>query len=356
MKRIRMFLFAVVMLISADIFPQHVIKLDVMRDISSLDPGAFLLNNNLSGQPRIFFVSIITDKPKVKVRGRVDWQESYNSSAAELLNFTTNLFTPQNFFNDQLGSMDISLDQVSGDEQKGKDLATRGKPTGIFAITLQLYDQFDNYLAITSEDLVFLNPTAPSINLPDNHATEVQIGFAQVSWNPAFGAIRYKILLCEMKVGQSLEEAIQSCSNPFVNTEVDKSITSLNLFDGAYKLREATENMRLALQVSTVASFSGREVVTEGDLRELVIVVSSGNASVQRQFTVNPEIQRLVNLLKDRVDQAFLDSLTNGTIELSQIQFEDENGQVLQFSDLTAILNYLEANNSTISDISFSAK
>ncbi|MBX3007430.1 MAG: hypothetical protein KF816_05295 [Melioribacteraceae bacterium] len=356
MKRIRIFLFAAILLIGADIFPQHVIKLDVMQDISSLDPGAFLLNNNLSGQPRIFFVSIITDKPKVKIRGRVDWQESYNSSAAELLNFTTEVFSPKNFFNDQLGSMDISLKDVSGDEKRGKDLAARGKPTGIFTITLQMYDEFDNYLAMDSKDLVFLNPTAPSINLPDNQATEVQLGIAQVSWNPALGAVRYKILLCEMREGQSLEEAIQSCSNPFVNTEVDKAITSINLFDGAYKLREATENMHLALQVSTVASFSGREVVTEGDLRELVIVARNSNASLQRQFTVNPEIQRLVNLLKDKVDQTFLDSLTNGSIDPSQIQLEDENGQVLQFTDLTAILNYLEANNSSITDISFSAK
>lgn len=352
MKRIRMFLFAVVMLISADIFPQHSIRLEIIQDLSAIDPAAFVFDNSLRAQPRIFAIFISSDKPKVKIRGQVYWQEDTKSPSEELANFLTEPFIPSNLFNDQLGSSDFEIPNFTGDREKVKTLQKRGKLTGVVNLSMTLLDEFDNFLSVDEKEIILFNPTAPTLNLLTDQPNEVQIGNAFINWSRVDGALAYKILLCDIKNNQQLSEAIQSCSNPIVDIEVDNSVTILNLLEQSNMSREVTENQRLVLQISTVYS-SGVRKEAGGELYELRVASNPGSTT---RLETHPEIQRLVNLLKDRVDQAFLDSLTNGTIELSQIQFEDENGQVLQFSDLTAILNYLEANNSTISDISFSAK
>lgn len=352
MKRIRIFLFAVVLLIGADIFPQHSIRLEIIQDLSTIDPGAFVFDNSISGQPRIFSVIIFTDKPKVKIQGRVFWKEDFQSASEELALFITKPFIPTNFFNDQLGSSEIEIENFTGDRDKVKTLQKRGKLTGVINLSITLLDEFDNFLSVDEKEIILFNPTAPTLMLSVNQPTEVQVGNAFVEWNRVDGAISYKILLCEITYDQPLSEAIQSCSNPIVDIEVDKSVTSINLFSRSNMLREVTENQRFVLQVSTVYS-TGVIKESSGELYELRI---PANLGAQARFETHPEIQRLVNLLKDKVDQTFLDSLTNGTIDPSQIQLEDENGQVRQFTDLTAILNYLEANKSAISDISFSAK
>ncbi|TSA26587.1 MAG: hypothetical protein D4R68_07075 [Ignavibacteriales bacterium] len=328
------------------------ISFEILQDLSSLDPGAFLITNNVSGQPRIFHVTITTNRSKIIIEGRVDWKQSLSSSYKQLLTFKTFSFTPRSFFNDELGSADIKIDQVNGDKDLGTDLVTRGKPTGVLRIVLRMLDDRGNFLADNSNsnnEILFLNPTAPSLFLPKDVPFEVTVGNAQISWSDVQGVLRYKVKACIRSENQSLLEALQS-SDPVVDADVG-NLLSINL--AQYKRRELLEGQRIAVIVSAIVSQSGRETELVSEPRELKIIGSSSDAT----RNVSAEMLRLATFLsKLNVNSGFIDKVSTGQITLEQLQFFDENNQPILLRDFMTILSLLESQPDLVISAIFTAK
>lgn len=329
------------------------ISFEILQDLSSLDPGAFLITNNVSGQPRIFHVTIITNRPKVIIEGRIDWKQSLGSSYKQLLTFKTFSFTPRSFFNDELGSADIKIDQVNGDKDLGTELVTRGKPTGVLRIFLKMFDDRGNFLADNSSsnnEILFLNPTAPSLFLPKDVPFEVTVGNAQISWSDVQGVLRYKVKACVRNENQSLLEALQS-SDPVVDADVG-TLLSINL--AQHKRRELLEGQRIAVIVSAIVSQSGRETELVSEPRELKIIGSTSSSAAKN---ISAEMLRLATFLsKLNVSNDIIDKISSGQITLEQLQFFDENNQPILLSDFMTILSLLESQPDLIISATFTAK
>lgn len=325
------------------------ISFEILQDLSSLDPGAFLITNNVSGQPRIFHVTIITNRSKIYIEGRVDWKQSLSSSYKQLLTFRTFPFTPRSFFNDELGFADIKIDQVNGDKDLGTELVTRGKPSGVLGITLRMFDERGVFLDDDFKEIMFLNPTSPSLFLPKDVPFEVTVGNAQISWSDVPGVLRYKVKACIRSENQSLLEALQS-SDPVVDADVG-NLLSINL--AQYKRRELLEGQRIAVIVSAIVSQSGRETELVSEPRELKIIGSSSDAT----RSVSAEMLRLATFLsKLNVNSGFIDKVSTGQITLEQLQFFDENNQPILLSDFMTILSLLESQPDLVISAIFTAK
>ncbi len=331
------------------------ISFEILQDLSSLDPGAFLITNNVSGQPRIFHVTIITNRPKVIIEGRVGWAQSLGSTPQQLLTFRTFPFTPRSFFNDEFGSADIKIDQVNWNKDLGTELVKRGKPTGVLSIILTMFDDRGNFLADnrnSDNTISFLNPTAPTLFLPQNVPFEVTVGNAQISWSDVQGTLRYKIKACIRGENQSLLEALQS-SDPVVDADVG-TLLSINLIQ--YKRRELLEGQRIAVIVSAIVSQSGRETELVSEPRELKIIGStSSNSNATKN--ISAEMLRLATFLsKLNVSNDIIDKISTGQITLEQLQFFDENNQPILLSDFMTILSLLESQPDLVISAIFTAK
>lgn len=328
------------------------ISFEILQDLSSLDPGAFLMANNVSGQPRIFHVTIITNRPRVIIEGRVDWKQSLSSSYKQLLTFKTFPFTPRSFFNDELGSADIRIDQVNGDKDLGTELVTRGKPSGVLGITLRMFDESGVPLDDDFKEIMFLNPTSPSLFLPKDIPFEITVGNAQISWSDVQGALRYIVKACIRGENQSLLEALQS-SDPVVDADVG-TLLSINL--AQYKRRELLEGQRIAVIVSAIVSQSGRETELVSEPRELKIIGSTSSSSSATK-NISAEMLRLTTFLsKLNVSNDIIDKISSGQITLEQLQFFDENNQPILMSDFMTILSLLESQPDLVISATFTAK
>lgn len=358
MKKIFTLIVTVFLFLPLCITAQNSISIQAIGNLSSLDPGAFLLTNNVSGQPRIFSVTIITSpagKP-VYIEGVIKWKENLNASYQELLNFTTEPFPARSYFNDELGASDIKVRNVNTNSNLASDLASRGKPVGQFEINLRLYNSEGTLIATTNPPLIllFLNPTAPTINLPvytpSTPSVEFTVGNIQVSWSNVDGVIGYKVKVCEMSPGQSLQEALSS-GDPVVDANVGFQ-TSINLIN--FKKREFLENKNYAIKVTAVVFTSGRESELDSEPRAFTI---KGTA-VGNPAEVNPDIKTLAEFLAQRnVDTILINALNNGEITVDQIEITNENDVPINFSDfMTNILTPLKTNPEKIVSVNFTAK
>jgi hypothetical protein len=358
MKKVFLLIAFVFLFLPFCLIAQNSISIQAIGNLSSLDPGAFLLTNNVGGQPRIFSVTVVTNPTgrSVYVKGVVRWKENLNASYQELLNFTTEPFTSRSFFNDELGTSDIKVKNVQANQSLGTDLASRGKPVGQFEIYMELYDQQNVKIAYTQPSLIllFLNPTAPTINLPvytpPTPSVEFTVGNIQVSWTTVDGVIRYKVKVCEMGTGQGLQEALES-SDPVVDADVGFQ-TSVNLIN--FKRREFLENKNYVIKVTAVVFTSGRENELDSEPRAFTIK----GAAVTNPAEINPDIKTLAEFLSQRnIDTIFINALNNGEITVDQIQITDENNVPITFSDfMTNILTPLKNNPEKVISVNYAAK
>lgn len=356
MKRFFFVLIAAFIFLPFNIKAQNTISLDLLQDLSSIDPGTFIFTNNLSGQPTIFRVTIITNPvgKKVIVEGRVDWKENFLTSYKRLVYFQTEPFVGRSFTNDEIGNSDIKIKTVEGDKDLGKDLATRGKPVGVFGITLRMFDERGVFLGDTYKEILFLNPTPPSLNLPVSPPYEVTVGNAQISWTPVFGVLRYKVKACIIDGSQGLQAALDA-GNPVVDEDVG-SVVSINLFDSRFKKREVVGGQKLAVIVSAIVSQSGRELELKSEPREIKVSETMSSGSNANSNIVNPDLLRLADLITGQVSQDFVDKLKNGQITVDQIHITDENGQTISLAEFSPILTYLSTYRESITKINFTAQ
>lgn len=328
----------------------YTIELNVFQDLSTIDFAAFTFTNNLSGAPRIFQVVITPEGKNVVVEGKIDWKRDEKSGFRTLVTFKTEPFTSQSFFNDQIGNSDIRIATVEGDKNLAEENVKKGKPTGVYGITLRLLDARGNFRANTYKELSFLNPAQTITILSPIEESTYDVGNVQAQWTAVPGATSYKIRASVIQQGsQSVEDALNT-GNPVIN---DKDVgTNLVVNLSTILDRQWVGGERIVLAVTALISGPGGGTT----LRSAPVTFrlsQSGNAS---SAMVNPDLVRLANLISGKVNQGFVNKLSNGQITVENIQISDDKGQTLSFAEFLNVLSHLESNPQSIISINFTGK
>lgn len=349
MKRFSILFISALILINITLKAQNSIQLVTIGDLSSINIGSLILANNLDGQPR-FFQLIMNTNPvgrKVFLTGKIDWKENLNTPFKELARFTTNTFNARNIFSDEFGSSEISLLNIEGDKDIYHRLIELNKPTGILGISISMFSESGEFLDDDYQELIFLNPTPTfSITQPQNEE-EVDIGNVVCSWTPINGAINYKIKANALEnESQTLDEALNS-SNPVIDNYDVGIETSVNL-SSINKNREWFNGQNIVIIVKAVINESG--ALQELNTEPIVFKLKSYN----KQPDIN--LVRFTNIFSSIIPDELLKKITDGSLQIDQIDIKDENGNKISLDELNKILNMLEANPNLIINYSFQQK
>ncbi|MDF1610935.1 hypothetical protein [Stygiobacter electus] len=349
MKRFSIFFVSIYFLFSFSIKSQNSIQLVTIGNLSSIDIGSIILSNSLEGQSRFFQLIMITQPigRKVYLIGRLDWKPDLNSSFNNLANFKTNIFNARNIFSDELGNSDIKLDNINGDKEYFKQIFELNKPKGIFGISIQMFSENGEFLDDDYQEITFLNPTQTFSITQPNYNEEVDIGNVICSWSSVAGATSYKIKACVLEnESQSLEEALNS-TNPIINNYDVGLGTLVNLSD-VPKSREWYGGQKIVVVVYAIVNESGS--ISELKSEPVVFKLKS--------FNNPPDINlvRFANIFSSIIPDELLKKITNGSLQLDQIDIKDENGNKISLDELNKILNMLEANPNLIINYSFKQK
>ena len=351
MRRILLFFIsAFVLSASYNLRAQSSITLNTFLGLNSIDFAAFTYTNNLSGAPRIFQVGILTPSSvkKVVISGRIDWQQDVNSGFATLVSFTTQPFTPRSFYNDELGNSDIKINQVNGNQDLAKQNVEKGKPTGIYLITLNLLDDKGTPLANTSRSLSFLNPTPPQILSPQENSS-FDVGTVQAQWTPVPGVTYYTVRANVMAPGVTNVDDALNGGNPVIN---DRNVGKVEVVNLSTILdRQWVDGQRIVLAVTAFVSGPGGGTSLKSTPVTFMLNKSGNNSAAN----ADPNLIRLGNILSGRTSQEFVNKLMNGQITVGEIKISDENGKSLAFSDLLNIISFLEAHPEAIVSVNYNA-
>ena len=365
MKKLRtLWLFCILLPITS-IYSQDNMILSVIGDVASLDLGSFMMANSISGQPRIFQLVIPTkyEGQDVFIKGRVDWKQNLNSSYQNIFEFQTKIFKARSMFNDEIGNSDISIDDIHGNETLARDIASKGKPSGEFQIYMQMFSRDNRILASTNQPaiLTFLNPAPTiSISLPVSNSN-VDVGNVQVSWTPVQGATKYQIQAGVLgESNSSVEDALQRGSLIVDLQNINPNVTAYGI-KKEDRIRDWHDGQKIALLVKAIYLDSGKE--TEIRSEPIVFNLGLGTPSQEEKKYENvqsaqpdPNLVRLAKLVNGKVDQSILDKLNNGTIQMNQVQFENENGQSMSSADFLLLLGMLEGKDPNELTIKYSPK
>jgi hypothetical protein len=325
------------------------ISLQVLN-INAVDFAAFAFEKNLKNQPRIFQVTIQTTPPNamVSVTGTVTW---LGNSGGSIVTFSTEKFEARNFSNDEIDASEIKL--ASGTKYNSdllKDNLDAGKPTGTYKISLKLFNSSGAFLDDAEAELVFLNPTEPTIISPVEGSSN-DIGAILISWTNSVGANSYRVSANYMGPGQSREEALSS-SNLLVNNKNVGNLTSVNLRD--ILDRELLSDTTISIVVNAVVPSTSGESLLASPI--VTFKTTSGGVSQNKQLNVDPNILQLAELLDGKVSVNFIESLKNGEIPIDQIQITDDQNNTVSFSDLLNLLTYLNANSQSLISVKYQAQ
>jgi len=352
MKRIFPFLTLAVILLTSLSLRAQTPKIDliVFQDLNTIDFAAFAFTNNLNGAPRIFQVVITPEGRNVVVVGKIDWKQDERTGFAELVHFTTEPFQSRSFYNDELGNSNLRIASVDGNKDLAKKNVDKGKPTGVYGITLQLFDDRGNFLSDTYKELSFLNPAPTIAILSPQENSSYDVGNVQAQWTPVQGATSYKVRANVIASNsQSVEDALNA-GNPIIN---DKDVGKTEIVNlGSILDRQWVGGQRIVLAITAFISGPGGG----SSLRSLPVTFRLSESGHNTTQVINPDLIRLANLISGQVSQEFSFKLINGQIPVEQIQITDEKNQTISFTDFLNILAYLEAHRESIISINFTAK
>lgn len=358
MKRISSILIlSTFLFLSLTLKAQNSIRLTVLPGLNTIDFAAFTFSNNLSGAPRIFQVDIMTSPPgrKIIVGGSVSWKKDDRSGFVPIVsNFFTLPFSiiggSRTFFNDEIGNIDIKLDQVDANKDIAEEIIKTGKPTGTYKIELYLLDELKNRLSSDDETISFLNPAPTIFILAPQENSSFDVGNVQALWTPVQGAEYYTVRANALQnPSQSPEEALNS-GNPLINDKNVGKIESINL--STILDRQWIGGQQIALAVTAFVTGPGGGT----SLRSTPVTFRLTESGKGSETTINPDFIRLGNFLtlRSEVPRDFVDKLINGQAQVEQIT--DEKGTPLSQSDFLNILSFWEAHMESIISVNFLSK
>lgn len=331
---------------------QAQIQLQILQDLSTLDFAAFDFTSSSNVSQRIIQVIINPPGIEVIVEGKIEWKKDERSGFQELFRFRTKKFISRSFSNDEINNSEIEIDNTSFNSSLTSEIIKFGKPSGVLSIELRLLDARGNSISNNAVDQIsFLNPTAPSIILPVE-GSSYDIGSIIVQWTASIGVTSYKIKANYAPDNAANPEQALNSGNPLIDDRDVGTVTSVRLND--ILNRELLADTNIVIVVKAFVQGPGG-----GDVLSSPLVTFKTNSTGTETTVVkigNPDLVRLANLLPGQISKEFRDKLINGDIMPEQIQFSDENGNSLSFSDFVSILNFLEQNNDAIITVIFSPK
>ncbi len=327
-------------------------SLNIFPNLSRIDFAAFSFERELTNQPRIMQIIIMPSGLEVFIEGSISWKRNESSGFQTVGTFITENFLSRSFFNDEIGSTDIKIKSSNYNSDLTNDLLKIGKPSGIIGISFNLFDSQGTLLSSVSDEILFLNPTPPEIILPISGSI-VNIGSIPVMWTKSIGASSYRILANYIGNNETNYEQALNAGNPIVNNRDVGELISINLRD--YLDREIVGDTNIVLVVRAVVEGPGG-----GEIYQSTPVVFSTTTSGESQTstqTSDPLQSNLIllsNILSGQdINQNFLNDLASGKYSLDQLQFIDEYGNLLSFSDFQNIMNYLQSNPDAIISVKF---
>ncbi|MCX8056934.1 MAG: hypothetical protein N3F03_04915 [Ignavibacteria bacterium] len=327
----------VILFLLSEINAQPSIRLVVFPELNTTDFAAFATVNDLQGAPRIFCAEINAPGQNVVMAGQVEWKKIGWNNFVEIAWFITKPFLARNLCNDDIGRVDVRIQDHRSNSNLIDENLQLGKPTGEYRLTVYLYDETgQNLLASDSKNLVFLNPaqTITIINPRSNQSYDA--GNILVEWTPISGVSDYSIKVSERTdPNQSLEDALNR-GTPLVNNRSVGNSTSVNLRD--ILERELRPGSEVVLQVSAniPGPAGGKKIFSE--------IINFSIINPESQY-YQQLVQRFNNALRLLGDNELSRLFGDGQIDLSRVQIRREDGTIMTLEEL---INFLELNANNI--------
>jgi len=313
-------------------FPQNSITLQIFQPLPEIDFGSMLIQNNLSGVPKVFYVSISPAGKNVYVRGYILWDKNDGNGFRQVFSFLTEKFVSKNFYSDELGSSGLRIASHDANSSLTEEILKKGKPTGTYRFQLQLLNENQVYLTETSQDVTFSNPSQTLLIITPESGSSQAVGSVIARWSKITGVDKYKIKLnVRTSPAQSLEEALNS-GTPLINNKIiEGGITSVDL--RSYLDREWLPGQELVLQVSAVVEGLGGGSTLPSEIISFSIAASAGN-------TVKSDKESLIALLYElKNDQALQFASLLSNVSMDNVKFYNNEGGEITFAQFQSIIN-----------------
>lgn len=308
------------------------IDLQIFEPLPQVDLGSIIVQNNLNGAPKVFYVQISPPGIEVFVRGAILWNKNDGGGFKTLFTFETEKFISKSFYSDELGSSNLKVHGDAPNSSLTEDLISRGKPTGTFRFSLSLFNSGGSQLSQTSKDVTFSNPSQTlSIITPAANSTQ-SVGSIIARWSQINGASKYRIKLnLRTSPQQSLEDALESGTPLINNKEVDGSVTNADL--RTLLEREWLPGQELVLQVAAVVSGVGGGSDLRSEIVNFQIAQGSGTPV---DNTKNALITLLMQLQNEQAT-LMVSELNNASME--NVKFYNNEGSEISFAQFQNVVN-----------------
>ncbi len=351
--------------------------LQVFEPLPELDLAAFIVNKNLSGTPRIMQITM-TPGIDVILELIIWWRPAERSDyySNPLYRFTTHPFVSRAVLsNNEISQFsDININEDESDEDQIEANRVNGKLTGAYRIIARAYDMNNGVLGSAEAEAIISNPTVSSLIIYEPQANEevdpnlpllVKWGGLQMS-NSA--AVNYQLIgNVRENANQSLEDALNSGIQVIFNNP-PSAITELNvqLTEIAARGSEAVLQVKALIDapgganeyyspiVNVKFTSTSTETAGFGNIDNNVIRLLGENLLNELGGGTTGDDEGTTDLTGTENVQRILNMLLNGQITFDQISsMTDENGNTLTQAEVDAILNYLQANPSSIIRMEF---
>lgn len=324
---------AILLFFSSNSYAQsYSIDLQIFEPLPEVDLGSILIQNNLTGVPKVFLVSINPAGQRVSIKGFIYWDKLDGRGFKQLFMFETEKFLSKNFYSDELGSSGISIMNHDTDTKLSEDLIAIGRPRGTFRFALNLLDANGAQVGQTSKDVTFANPSQTlTIITPEMSSTQA-VGSVIANWSPVSGIEKYKIKLnVRTSSGQSLEEALNA-GTPLINDkDVDKNLTSVDL--RTLLEREWLPGQELVLQVTAVTGGIGGG----SNLKSNLVNFSIARPNEGLSDNTKGALIALLNQLQNENVSQIIGFLNN--VSMDDVKFYNDQGNEISFAQFQTLLN-----------------
>lgn len=308
------------------------IDLQIFEPLPQIDIGSILIQNNLQGVPKVFYVQINPPGISVSVNGVIYWDRKEGRGFEKLFEFTTSRFQSRSFYSDELGASGISILNSSSVSSLTEELMNRGMPTGTFKFALNLLNADGNIVSQTSREVTFSNPSQTLTVITPAANSMQSVGSVIARWSQINGASKYKIKLnVRSTAGQSLEDALDSGTPLINNKEVANTITNVDL--RSYLEREWLPGQELVLQVAAVIEGIGGGAELKSEIVNFTIAQAGSSGADNNK---NALLTLLAQFQNQNATQ-FASLLNEASMD--EIKFYNNEGSEITFPQFQALIN-----------------
>lgn len=322
--------------------PLTAFQLDVFDPLPSISFANLVVSNGLSATQPIFRV-IMSPGTMVKISGEMYWTDINSTTPVKLADFRTREFSSRTILSNQFGSGDIRIEDDYINQDAIDQNLNKGRPIGTYSLTLWVLDPVTNaplsLPGITNpqqRSLTFYNPSQTiTITAPMQGSVE-QPTDVIVSWTQVTGAASYIIKVNNRKVAGQTDEEILNSENPIVNNRDVGNRTTVNL--RSIMQREWAAGDEIVVRVSAFVPGPSGGFNLESNLVRFSLAPAN-NLQVQQQ---NSALTQIISFLPPNIVAQFNNLLQGQNISISG--FRNADGTIMTQAEVTAILQYLQAN------------